>query len=88
MKIKKIALALFGAAALSVAASAQAATELKIWCWDDNFNVPAAKLAGERFAQTHPDVTVKVESIAQDNTIQKLNAALGANNLRGLPLIS
>ena len=51
MKIKKIALALLGAATLSVAASAQAATELKIWCWDDNFNVPAAKLAGERFAQ-------------------------------------
>ena len=85
MQIKKIALALGAVAALSVASAAQAATELKVWCWDDNFNVPAAKLAGEYFAQKHPDVTVKVESIAQDNTIQKLNAALGANNLRGLP---
>ena len=85
MKIKQIALALMGVAALGAASASYAATELKIWCWDDHFNVPAARLAGERFAQKHPDVTVKVESIAQDNTIQKLNAALGANNLRGLP---
>ena len=85
MKIKQIALALMGVAALGAVSASYAATELKIWCWDDHFNVPAARLAGERFAQKHPDVTVKVESIAQDNTIQKLNAALGANNLRGLP---
>lgn len=85
MQIKKTALAMMSAAALSAIAATANATELKIWCWDDNFNVPAARMAGERFTQKHPDVTVKVESIAQDNTIQRLNAALGANNLRGLP---
>lgn len=86
MQIKKVALAVIGAALLSsISMAASAATELKVWCWDDHFNVPAARMAAERFTKTHPDVTIKVESIAQDNTIQKLNAALGANNYRGLP---
>lgn len=65
-------------------ASAMAET-LTVWCWDDNFNVPAAKLAAEKFEAKHPDVDVVVESIAQDNITQKLNASLGANNLKALP---
>lgn len=86
MRFKKLALAVSAASAIICAGIAQAApTELKIWCWDDNFNVPAAKMAAEAFTAKHPDVTIKVESIAQDNTIQKLNAALGADNYRGLP---
>lgn len=87
MKFKKLALAASAIAVLGAASIANAAdkTELKVWCWDDNFNVPAAKMAAELYTAKHPNVTVKVESIAQDNTIQKLNAALGANNYRGLP---
>lgn len=71
-----------GAVAGTAAAAEQ---ELLVWCWDDNFNVPAARLAGEKFMAAHPEVKVTVQSIAQDNIVQKLNAALGANNVRGLP---
>lgn len=84
MRIKSLAVALAGAGVI-FSMAANAATELKVWCWDDNFNVPAAKLAAEKYSAKYPDVTVKVESIAQDNVIQKLNAGLGANNIRGLP---
>ena len=86
MKLKQALLAAVGSALLLGAATANAADkELKIWCWDDNFNVPAARLAAEHYQAKHPDVTIKVESIAQDDLMQRLNAALGANNTRSLP---
>ncbi len=59
--------------------------ELTVWCWDDAFNVPAARLAAARFEAAHPEHTVRVSSIAQDQVVQKLYAALGAENVRGLP---
>ena len=85
--MKKLAQAVGLCAALALGSSMASAAdqELLVWCWDDNFNVPAAKLAGEKFMAAHPDVKVTVQSIAQDNIVQKLNAALGANNVRGLP---
>ncbi|MDT3663637.1 MAG: extracellular solute-binding protein [Anaerobiospirillum sp.] len=85
MKLKSTFAALVGGAMLMGATAASANTELKVWCWDDNFNVPAAKMAAERYQATHPDVTIKVESLAQADIIQKLNASLGANNVRSLP---
>ncbi len=85
MKLLKMVQAVGLAAGLAWSVEAVSAQELLVWCWDDNFNVPAAKLAGEKFMAAHPDVTVTVQSIAQDNIVQKLNAALGANNVRGLP---
>ena len=46
-----------GAVAGTAAAAEQ---ELLVWCWDDNFNVPAARLAGEKFMAAHPEVKVTV----------------------------
>ncbi len=85
MKLKSTIAAVLGSAVLFGATAASANTELKVWCWDDNFNVPAAKMAAERYQATHPDVTIKVESLGQPDIIQKLNASLGANNVRSLP---
>ena len=87
MKIKSILAATLGSVLLASATTAALAapTEIKVWCWDDNFNVPAARMAAERYQAKHPDVTVKVESIGQPDIIQKLNASLGANNTRTLP---
>lgn len=85
MKLKSTFAALVGGAMLMGATAASANTELKVWCWDDNFNVPAARMAAERYQAKHPDVTIKVESLAQADIVQKLNASLGANNVRGLP---
>ncbi len=85
MKLKATLAALVGSALLFGSAAASAETELKVWCWDDHFNVPAAKMAAQRYQARHPGVTVKVESIAQADIVQRLNAALGANNVRSLP---
>ena len=71
---------LFGATAASAAQ-----TELKLWAWDDNFNIPAAKMAAERFQAKHPDVTISVESMAQNDLTQRLNTSLAAKNYRTLP---
>lgn len=84
MKLKSVLAAMVGGAML-FSSAAMAATELKVWCWDDNFNVPAARMAAARYQAKHPDVTVTVESIGQPDIIQKLNASLGANNVRSLP---
>lgn len=85
MKLKKSIITTFAAAMLTFSAASYAKTNLTVWCWDDNFNVPAAKLAAQNFTKTHPDVTIDVQSIANDSTIQKLNAALGAKNAKALP---
>lgn len=85
MKLKSAFTALLGSTLLLGATAAMADTQIKVWCWDDNFNVPAARMAAERYEAKHPGVKVKVESIAQPDIIQKLNASLGANNTRTLP---
>lgn len=60
-------------------------TELKVWCWLQNFNVPAAQLAAERFTAKHPDVKITVEEVANDDTIVRMNEALKANDHTKLP---
>lgn len=86
MKLKSTLAAIVGATVLMGSSIASAAdTTIKVWCWDDHFNVPAARMAAERFEAKHPGVKVKVESLAQNDIIQKLNASLGANNVRALP---
>ena len=85
MKLKSTLAALVGSSLLFGATAAMADTQIKVWCWDDNFNVPAARMAAERYEAKHPGVKVKVESIGQPDIIQKLNASLGAYNTRTLP---
>lgn len=85
MKLKSAFTALLGSTLLLGATAAMADTQIKVWCWDDHFNVPAARMAAERYEAKHPGVKVKVESIGQPDIIQKLNASLGANNTRSLP---
>ncbi len=85
MKLKSAFTALLGSTLLLGATAAMADTQIKVWCWDDHFNVPAARMAAERYEAKHPGVKVKVESIGQPDIIQKLNASLGANNTRTLP---
>ena len=85
MKLKSAFATLLGSTLLLGATAAMADTQIKVWCWDDHFNVPAARMAAERYEAKHPGVKVKVESIGQPDIIQKLNASLGANNTRTLP---
>ena len=87
MKLKSVLAAALGSSILlgATAAPASANTEVKVWCWDANFNVAAAQMAAERYQAKHPGVTIKVENIGQPDIIQRLNASLGANNVRSLP---
>ena len=87
MKLKSVLAAALGSSILlgATATSASANTEVKLWCWDANFNVAAAQMAAERYQAKHPGVTIKVENIGQPDIIQRLNASLGANNVRSLP---
>ena len=85
MRLKSVIAALIGSGVIVASSAMAAQTQIKVWCWDDHFNVPAARMAAERYEAKHPDVKVKVESIGQPDIIQKLNASLGAKNTRTLP---
>lgn len=69
---------------LLASVSAQAATELKVWCWDENFNIPAVKLAAKTYQKNHPDVTVSIENIEKGNILQKVNEALASDDSNAL----
>ena len=65
MKLKRLAAVLlagtmlFGATA-TVSAEEKAADEITIWAWDEAFNIKAANVAKEMYAETNPDVEVNV----------------------------
>jgi len=77
-----------GSSAGSSQAGEETADSLTIWAWDDTFNVAAAKTAIKYYAEKEPDIKVNVVSMAQDDIIQKLNAALSTGTYDGLPNIT
>ncbi|WP_017210718.1 ABC transporter substrate-binding protein [Clostridium beijerinckii] len=58
---------------------------ITIWAWDDTFNIKAANMAKEKYLKDHPDVTINVVSMAQDDVVQKLNTGLSSGTYDGLP---
>lgn len=58
---------------------------ITVWAWDDTFNIKAANMAKERYIKDHPDVTINVVSMAQDDVVQKLNTSLSSGTYDGLP---
>lgn len=58
---------------------------ITVWAWDDTFNIKAANMAKERYLKDHPDVTINVVSMAQDDVVQKLNTSLSSGTYDGLP---
>lgn len=79
---RALVVALTGISLSSVAASA---AEITVWTWDPNFNGATMKLAGERYAATHPDVTVNIVDFAKADLEQKLQAQLASGTTDGLP---
>lgn len=63
----------------------EGANKVTVWCWDDNFNVKAAQVAGEMYTAGHPDVQVEVVSMSLSDIRQKLNTALASGTYDGLP---
>lgn len=58
---------------------------ITVWAWDDTFNIKAANMAKEIYLKDHPDVTINVVSMAQDDVVQKLNTSLSSGTYDGLP---
>lgn len=99
MKLKKIMATVLTTAMVfglvgcgsSSSSSSASKTEAKddktitVWAWDDTFNIKAANLAKERYLKDHPDVTINVVSMAQDDVVQKLNTSLSSGTYDGLP---
>ena len=90
MKLKRLAAVLlagtmlFGATA-TVSAEEKAADEITIWAWDEAFNIKAANVAKEMYAEINPDVEVNVVTMAQDDIVAKLNTSLASGSYEGLP---
>ena len=58
--------------------------KITVWAWDDTFNIKAVNMAKERYLKDHPDVTIDVVSMAQDDVVQKLNTSLSSGTYDGL----
>jgi len=59
--------------------------KITVWAWDDTFNIKAVNMAKEKYLKNHPDVTIDVVSMAQDDVVQKLNTSLSSGTYDGLP---
>ncbi len=79
---RALVVALTGISLTTVAASA---AEITVWAWDPNFNGATMKLAGERYAAAHPDVTVNIVDFAKADLETKLQAQLASGTTDGLP---
>ncbi|MFD2648486.1 ABC transporter substrate-binding protein [Devosia albogilva] len=75
--------ALAGVSMLGVTAAS--AVDITVWAWDPNFNGATMKLAGERYAAEHPDVTVNIVDFAKADLETKLQAQLASGTTDGLP---
>ncbi|OOM75665.1 lactose-binding protein precursor [Clostridium puniceum] len=99
MKLKKImAVVVTGMMAVSLMACGSSSSnntsstskgkddkKITIWAWDDTFNIKAANMAKEKYLKDHPDVTIDVVSMAQEDVVQKLNTSLSSGTYDGLP---
>lgn len=65
--------------------SAKADNKLTIWAWDESFNIKAAQVAKDMYADKDPDVDIEVVTMAQDDIVAKLNTSLSSGSYDGLP---
>ncbi len=56
-----------------------------VWAWDEAFNIKALEVAIEMYRRDHPDVTVNVVNMAQEDIVSQLNTSLSAGVYEGLP---
>ena len=60
---------------------------LTIWAWDEAFNIKAANVAKEMYAEKNPDAEIEIVTMAQDDIVTKLNTSLSSGSYDGLPEI-
>lgn len=56
---------------------------ITIWAWDENFNIPAADMAIEKYCRQHEDISIEVITMSQEETVARMKSAMvsGADNL-------
>lgn len=60
---------------------------ITVWAWDETFNIKAMQDAKEVYNAEHPDVEINIQTMAQDDIVQKLNTSLSSGKTEGLPNI-
>lgn len=58
---------------------------ISIWCWDENFNIPAAEKAAEIYKEKVPDFKLDITNISFDDIVTKLTAAVSGGQEGSLP---
>ena len=57
---------------------------ITVWAWDDNFNIPIIKKAGELYSKEHPNVKINAVSMSKQDVYTKLQTGLAAGG-KSLP---
>ena len=84
MLFKKVAQFITGMVLFS-ALSVQAATDIRVWCWDTNFNIKAVKDAAVVYRKTHPDINIVVDNVEKAVILQRINDAIATKDFSKLP---
>lgn len=61
--------------------------KVKIWAWDESFNIAALNTAKELYTKDNSDVEFEIVNMAQDDIVSKLNTSLSAGSYEDLPNI-
>lgn len=61
--------------------------EITIWAWDPKFNIAAFDLAESYYQEDHPDFSINVTEISQQDSVQKMNTIFSSGGTQGLPNI-
>ncbi len=59
--------------------------KITIWAWDEQFNVKAANVAKEMYAEVDPTLAVEIVTMSQEDIVAKLNTSLASGSYSGLP---
>lgn len=81
-----IALLLCGCASTSTSINGvEKRPVIRIWAWDDTFNVKAAKIAAEKYQKIHPEVEVVIEIREREEILSDTKMMLAAKVYDNLP---
>lgn len=84
MLFKKVAQFITGMVLFS-ALSVQAATDIRVWCWDTNFNIKAVRDAAAVYRKNHPDINIVVDNVEKAVILQRINDAIATKDFSKLP---
>lgn len=70
---------------LACCTSVSFASELNVWCWDQNFNVKALDEASNIYQKKHKDFSINILNDTENNVMLKFQSLLASNRIDQLP---